>query len=131
MRERFSLAPGVALCSLGQCAMSHILVIITTRSIEEAETLGRACVEQRLAASAQIEAITKSIYRFKGSVHSHEEARLSLFTKQATFDAIVAFIRQRHSYELPQIIALPIVRGLNEFLGWMDENTGKGEAEPT
>lgn len=108
-------------------AMSRILMVITTRSLEEAEAIGKACVERKLAASAQIEPIAKTIYRYKGEIHSHAEARLTLLTRQTCAEAIISLVRELHSYELPQIIALPIAAGLTEFLGWIDENTGDAE----
>ncbi|MDI1482426.1 divalent-cation tolerance protein CutA [Polyangium sp. y55x31] len=101
----------------------HILVHVTTRSPEEAEALGAAAVAQRLAASAQIEPITTSHYRWKGAIHAHPEHRVTLFSRAALWDAIVAFVRANHSYELPQIVATPISLGLPEFLSWIDENT--------
>ena len=107
----------------------HILVHITTRSAEEAEALGAAAVARRLAASAQVEPITTSHYRWKGTIHSHPEHRVTLFTRAALWDTIVAFVRASHSYELPQILATPIALGLPEFLAWIDENTSTREHE--
>ncbi|MDC0742291.1 divalent-cation tolerance protein CutA [Polyangium mundeleinium] len=107
----------------------HILVHITTRSAEEAEALGAAAVARRLAASAQVEPITTSHYRWRGAIHAHPEHRVTLFTRAALWDVIVAFVRANHSYELPQIVATPIALGLPEFLAWIDENTSTREHE--
>jgi periplasmic divalent cation tolerance protein len=102
----------------------HILVQVTTRTAEEAEALGAAAVARRLAASAQVEAISTTHYRWKGAIHAHPEYRVTFFSRAALWDEIVAFVRATHSYELPQIVATPVVRGLPEFLSWIDENTG-------
>ncbi|TKD07534.1 divalent-cation tolerance protein CutA [Polyangium fumosum] len=107
----------------------HILVHITTRSAEEAEALGAAAVARRLAASAQVEPITTSHYRWRGAIHAHPEHRVTLFSRAALWDAIVAFVRANHSYELPQIVATPIALGLPEFLAWIDEHTSTREHE--
>ncbi|MDI1432354.1 divalent-cation tolerance protein CutA [Polyangium sorediatum] len=107
----------------------HILVHITTRSAEEAEALGATAVAQRLAASAQVEPITTSHYRWRGAIHAHPEHRVTLFSRAALWDAIVAFVRANHSYELPQIVATPIALGLPEFLAWIDEHTSTREHE--
>jgi len=101
----------------------YVLVHVTTGSAEEAEALGAAAVARRLAASAQVEAITTSHYRWKGAILAHPEHRVTLFSRVALWDEIVAFVRAAHSYELPQIVATPITLGLPEFLAWIDENT--------
>jgi periplasmic divalent cation tolerance protein len=110
-------------------ATGHILVQITTRSAEEAEALGAAAVARRLAASAQVEPITTSHYRWKGEVHHHPEHRVTLFSRAGLWDAIVQFVRASHSYELPQIVATPLAMARPEFFAWIDENTGASEQE--
>ena len=108
--------------------MAAILVTITTRSAQEAETIGLAAVVRRLAASAQIEPIAKTIYRWKGSVEEHEEHRLTLFTRPERWDALVSLVVEMHSYELPQVVASPIVLGSAAFLAWIEENSSEAEA---
>nr|WP_240808109.1 divalent-cation tolerance protein CutA [Polyangium spumosum] len=108
----------------------YLLVHVTTRSAEEAEALGTAAVARRLAASAQVEAITTTHYRWKGALHAHPEHRVTLVSRAGLWDEIVAFVRATHSYELPQIVATPIAVGLPEFFAWIDENTGTSGGAP-
>jgi len=110
-------------------AGEHVLVHITTRSAEEAEAIGALAVERRLAASAQIEALVATHYRWKGEVFRHTEHRLTLFSRASLWDEIVALVRRHHSYELPQIVATPITQGIPEFLSWIDESTSRAPGE--
>jgi periplasmic divalent cation tolerance protein len=99
----------------------HLRALITTRTPDEALALGRALVEARLAASAQVRPI-ETVYRWRGAIHAHPEAELALLTTAARWPALIEAISAQHSYVLPQIIAQPIL-GTAEFLSWIDEST--------
>lgn len=99
----------------------HLRVLITTRTPDEALALGRALVEARLAASAQVRPID-TVYRWQGAVHAHPEAELALLTTSARWPTLIEAVAAQHRYVLPQIIATPLL-GSPEFLSWIDEST--------
>ena len=101
----------------------HILVCITSSSPPEAEKLGQALVENRLAASAHIIADIRSIFWWKDTLETKREALLMLRSRSALFPEITKMVRAFHSYEVPEIIAFPIILGSEDFLSWIDEET--------
>lgn len=98
---------------------AHVVVQVTTGSREEAETLARTLVERRLAASAQVSPL-HTWYRWQGRVQEAQEHLVRLFTRRDRFDAVARAVRELHSYELPQVVALPLCEGTPEFLRWID-----------
>lgn len=100
----------------------HIVVQVTTGSRDEAERIARTLVEQRLAASGQV-APLHTWYRWQGRVQAADEHLVSLFTRRDRFDAVARAVTLLHGYELPQIVAVPLVEGNPEFLRWIDECT--------
>jgi periplasmic divalent cation tolerance protein len=99
----------------------HIVVQVTTGTRDEAEHIARMLVERRLAASGQVGPL-RTWYRWKGQVHEAEEHLVSLFTRRDRFDDVARAVRELHGYELPQIVAVPLVAGTPEFLRWIDES---------
>lgn len=99
---------------------THVVVQVTTGSREEAERIARALVERRLVASGQVGPL-RTWYRWQGRVHEADEHLVSLFTRGDRFAAVAAAVRELHGYELPQIVAVPLVQGTAEFLRWIDE----------
>lgn len=98
----------------------HVVVQVTAGSREEAERIARTLVERRLAGSGQVSAL-RTWYRWQGRVREADEWSLSLFTRRDRFDAVAQAVRELHSYELPQVVAVPLVEGTAEFLRWIDE----------
>jgi periplasmic divalent cation tolerance protein len=95
-------------------------VFVTCGSRKEARRLAQAVVEQRLAACANIfSAPVESIYRWKGRVEVAREVFLIIKTSRARFAALQREIARLHSYEVPEIIALPIVTGSRDYMKWM------------
>ena len=89
----------------------------------EARKLARRAVEKRLAACGNvISGKALSVYRWKGKVEQAREVLLILKTTRARFQALEAELRRLHSYEVPEIIALPVVAGLTEYTNWVAEN---------
>jgi periplasmic divalent cation tolerance protein len=103
--------------------MSAAFVYITAASPEEAERIGRALVEARLAACANILPGMRSIYRWKGAVETAGEAVLIAKTRMAKAEALLAKVRELHTYEVPCAVVLPIAAGLPDFLRWIDDET--------
>ena len=102
--------------------MEYGIIITTTDSEEEARSLSAKLVESRLAACVQVSGIT-SFYTWKGEVHNDPEYRLLIKTGKDLYHKTESFIRENHSYEVPEIIEVPIRSGLEEYLGWISEVT--------
>jgi len=101
----------------------HVIVITTCADDEEATRLATALVEKKLAACVQTSPIV-SIYRWKGAVETGKEVRLMIKAKYADYAAIEAFILAGHSYENPEVIAIPVIAGSRIYLEWLDAETG-------
>jgi periplasmic divalent cation tolerance protein len=100
-----------------------IVVLVTCASVKEARKIARAVVEQRIAACANIvTAPVHSIYRWKGKVESANEFLLIIKTTQARFAKLEAEVKRLHSYDVPEIIALPIARGAATYLTWISDS---------
>ena len=99
------------------------LIYITTDSAEEARTIGRALVEARLAACANVLGPMTSIYRWEGAVREGEEAVLIAKTAAGLVDGLTAKVQELHSYDCPCIVALPIDGGNLAFLDWIAAET--------
>jgi len=99
-----------------------IVVLVTCPSMKEARKIAGALVQRRLAACANVlEVPVRSTYRWKGRVESAREFLVLIKTARRKFGALKAAIRALHSYEVPEIIALPIAEGLPEYLAWISE----------
>jgi periplasmic divalent cation tolerance protein len=112
---------------------NNLVVFVTCGSSAEARKLARALVEGRLAACVNIlQAPVESIYRWKGSVDSANEYMLVIKTARRRFDALQAEITRLHSYDIPEIIALPIAAGSRDYLAWLAASVSAPEkAKPT
>ncbi|MEE8329543.1 MAG: divalent-cation tolerance protein CutA [Thermodesulfovibrionia bacterium] len=105
----------------------EIVVLITTPKEEEAAKIARALVEARLAACVNIVKDIRSIYRWQGKIEDDTEILLIVKTKKKLFEALAAEVKGIHSYTVPEIIALPIVQGLEDYLKWLSESTCTGK----
>ena len=99
------------------------LVLVTAGSEEEAAKIGRTLVEEKLAACANLVPRIRSIYRWKGDIHDEQETLVLIKTRTSIFPALRNRIRELHSYEVPEIVALPISQGLQEYLDWVVAET--------
>ncbi|MBU8849821.1 MAG: divalent-cation tolerance protein CutA [Desulfobacterales bacterium] len=102
--------------------MEYCIILTTCPSNEEAHTLASKLINEKLAACVQLSPIT-SYYTWKGDIHTDPEIRLLIKTKTRLYESVEQFIKQHHSYEVPQIVQLPIMGGSDEYLDWIDENT--------
>jgi len=107
----------------------YCLVLTTTATAQEAQSLAQAIVEARLGACVQIQPI-QSIYRWQGRLCNETEFRLSVKTPQAHYAALERFIGAHHSYETPEIVQIAISAGSAAYLQWLDEETQGGPDEP-
>lgn len=97
------------------------MVLTTCSSLEEAERLARRLVECRLAACVQITAGVRSYFHWQGELAIEDEFQLTIKSRRDLFGALCAELRKVHSYEVPQILALPVVDGEESYLEWMDK----------
>ena len=96
-----------------------IIVFMTAGSAEEAMRIAEALVESKLAACVQVLPEMHSIYLWKGEVERAREVLMIAKTTMAKFDGLQSKLRAIHSYETPEIIALPIVAGSEDYLKWL------------
>ena len=103
--------------------MDALLVITTLPDAETARVLATKLVEQRVAACVNILAPCHSIFRWEGKVEDAEEVPLLIKTSAARYAALEEAIRAYHPYELPEIVAVRIDRGLPDYLAWVAAST--------
>jgi len=103
--------------------MNALLVLTNLPDRETAERLAGALIEQRVAACVNILAPCLSVYRWKGAVQREDEHPVLIKTTAERYPALEAAIRAAHPYELPEIIAVPIERGLPAYLDWVAAET--------
>ncbi|MBI3768800.1 MAG: divalent-cation tolerance protein CutA [Deltaproteobacteria bacterium] len=98
-------------------------MLTTAPSREEADRIAAALVDERLAACVNVVAPITSIYRWRGAVERAEEVLLLVKTRRARVARVGARIRALHSYDLPEVIALPIDAGSAAYLAWIAAET--------
>lgn len=103
--------------------MSALLVFTNLPERAAAERLADALIARRLAACVNILAPCRSVYRWRGAVQHEEEHPVLIKTTRAAYAELEAQIRAHHPYELPEIIAVPIERGLPAYLDWVAAET--------
>ncbi len=103
--------------------MAYVMIVSMCPNPEVAETIARRLVDKRLAACGNFAAGVTSIYRWKGKVERESEVLLILKTRKALVGDCLRTIRSLHPYEVPEIIAVPIVGGLRAYLDWVRTET--------
>jgi periplasmic divalent cation tolerance protein len=98
-----------------------IVVLCTCASLEEANRLANEIVEYRLAACVNITGPIQSVYRWQDAVERSQEILLLIKTTTQRFPVLRDRISELHSYDTPEIIALPIVAGSEKYLGWIKD----------
>jgi len=101
----------------------HSQVVTTAASADEARRIATALVEERLAACVQIVGPIESIYRWQGKVETAAELQCWIKTRRQHYALLEAAIRRLHSYEVPEILAVPIVAGSEAYLKWLTDET--------
>jgi periplasmic divalent cation tolerance protein len=102
---------------------NKLVVLVTCGSRKEAQRLARAIVDARLAACVNlITAPVESVYRWKRRVERAKEFLLLIKTTRRQFEELRREIERRHSYDTPEIIALPIDAGSRDYLDWIDDS---------
>jgi periplasmic divalent cation tolerance protein len=107
--------------------MTPLLVLTNCPDAACADAIADAAVGARLAACVNILAPCRSIYRWQGAIERAEEVPLLIKTSAERYSDLEALIRMHHPYDVPEIIALPIARGLPAYLDWMAAETGEAK----
>jgi periplasmic divalent cation tolerance protein len=103
-------------------ASDLLIVFCTFPSAAEARRIVRELVESKLIACGNIFPSVESIYRWKGEVESAAEAFAILKTTDEAFDRLQALFKSRHPYDVPELVAFPVARGLPAYLEWIRES---------
>ena len=100
-----------------------VVAITTTNNEREARQLAERMVRDRLAACVQIVPKIQSIYEWDGEIHDDLEHMLIIKTREKCVENLKAFIEKNHSYEVPELLVLPVTDGLEDYFKWMKDNT--------
>lgn len=111
---------------------SYIEVVTTCERQEDAQRIARRLVDERLAACVQILGPITSVYRWKGAVETAVEWQCRAKSRADLYERLESAIRQLHSYDVPEILALPVLHGGADYLRWLDEQVGppQGDGAP-
>jgi len=107
----------------------YCVILITTKNIQEAKKIINKLLHEKLIACGNIIDDVKSRFWWNGEIDNANEVLLVLKTKKSLFNKIVKSVKSVHSYEVPEIIALPIINGYNPYLKWINESTQKGKVK--
>src|SRR5260370_32062011 len=105
-----------------------IVVLSACASVKEANRIATELVEKKLAACVNLVSGVRSVYRWKNKIEKSQEVLLVIKTSRALFENVRSQIEKVHSYELPEVIALPVVDGAEPYLEWMDRELVKEHA---
>ncbi|MDP2652983.1 MAG: divalent-cation tolerance protein CutA [Candidatus Omnitrophota bacterium] len=100
----------------------HIVVLVTAKDAQEARKIGTALLEQKLAACVNIVPGVESLFWWQGKLDQAAEVMLVIKSRKDLFEKIVATVKALHSYEVPEVIALPVAAGHQDYLRWLDES---------
>ena len=104
--------------------MSVVSVYAVFANAEEAERIGRAVVEERLAACINILQPVRSIYRWKGAIETADEVAAVFKTSDSVVDALITRIVGLHSYDVPCIVSSPVEKILGSYAAWVEDSVG-------
>ena len=100
---------------------NSVVVLITAASEEEAHKIAELLVNEKKAACVNIVPLVDSLFRWKGEIESAHESLLLVKTRGSLLSEVISTVKQVHSYEVPEIIALPIIGGNREYLKWLHD----------
>lgn len=102
---------------------SLLVVLVTVASRDEGDRIARHLVDARLAACVNVVGPIRSLYRWQGAVRDDEEWQLLIKTRASLFDAVAASVAETHSYENPEILALPVAAVVRAYGEWVLDAT--------
>lgn len=101
----------------------YIVVLVTTSNQKEAEKIAQKLLKNRLAACVNIMPKIHSKFQWKGRIENSTETLMIIKSKSALFDQLVDTVKSSHSYQVPEILALPVRQGFKKYLHWIDTVT--------
>ena len=104
-----------------------VVVLVTTARAEEARRIGRTLVEEGLAGCVNVVGAIRSIYRWQGAVEEADEHLLIVKARAADLPALGERVRALHSYDVPEVLALPVAGGSQDYLEWLAAATVRGD----
>ncbi|MEM2098769.1 MAG: divalent-cation tolerance protein CutA [Candidatus Bathyarchaeia archaeon] len=99
----------------------YVVIMITTASKNEAERIAQLLLQDKLIACANLFGPVNSFFHWAGKIENSEEYLMFMKTREDLFDKVSEVVRAMHSYEVPEILMLPICDGLKAYLKWLDE----------
>jgi periplasmic divalent cation tolerance protein len=103
--------------------LEAVVILITASSIDEAKKIGNALMEERLIACVNIIPQVESIFYWQEKVCNEKEALMIIKTRKSLINDIIKRVKSIHSYSVPEIIALPIISGSEDYLKWVGDVT--------
>jgi len=97
-----------------------LVVLVTASSVDEARQIAQGLLDSRLAACVNVVPV-ESLFRWEGAIQHEAEALMIIKTRAGAFDRLAQAIKAAHSYDVPEIIALPIAAGSAEYLKWIED----------
>jgi len=101
---------------------SYVVVLTTTSSKDEAEKIASSLLKERLIACANIIGPVHSFFWWRGKIDTAQEHLILMKTRKDLFGKVSERVKTLHSYQIPEIIATPIIEGSKEYLKWLDES---------
>jgi len=101
---------------------NHIIILVTAKNKKEAAAIAKGLLEAKLVACANIIDGVQSLFWWQGKIDSSKEVLLVLKTKKILLNKVSVKVKSLHSYQIPEIIALPIVGGSEDYLGWISSS---------
>ena len=98
---------------------AYVIVLVTTASKQEAEKIAQHLLKKRLIACANIIGPVSSLFHWAGKTEKAEEFLIFMKSRNDLFEKLTETVKALHSYEVPEILVLPIVGGLKEYLSWL------------
>jgi periplasmic divalent cation tolerance protein len=108
----------------------EIVVLVTAKDEIEADKIAEHLVRQKLAACANVLSGINSFFRWRDKLDKAEEVLLIVKTRKSLFKKLERAVRSLHSYDLPEIIALPIIMGSKDYLDWVRQSTSSAKGKP-
>lgn len=100
----------------------HIVIFITAANKKEARRIADKLIKEKLAACVNIVDGIESVFRWQGKVEAGKEVLLIAKSRKAKLNAVIKAVKSAHSYQVPEIIALPVIGGYTPYLNWIDES---------
>ena len=100
---------------------NYIIILVTAKDKTEAEAISQALLKERLIACANILSPVSSVFWWQGKIDGAQECLIIMKSRLDLFRQVAERVRCLHSYEVPEVLAVPIVEGSEAYLGWMDE----------